>query len=76
MQTDRDTYDAKKYPLCAPCWGKKGQETERFKREFLAQLQKVDADEDWQVDDVLIGVDQGGDAPNAEKLPPHSSGTW
>ena len=65
MQTNDATYDRRAFPICRPYDCSRGAEYRRFCREFLAGAQAVDADNDYTVEEVLLGQDQGGDHPGA-----------
>ena len=41
----------------------------RFLDDYLEQAQKLEADDDWMEDDVLLGKDQGGDDAAAPPMP-------
>ena len=65
MQSFAQTYDVRKYPICCPTNCAKGAECERFVREFLLGAQAIEIDAEYTLDEVLLGQDQGGDAPGA-----------
>ena len=54
--------------ICRPHTGEISDGT-RFTLEYMEQVQKYAADDDWQEDDVLLGKDEGGDDPAAPPLP-------
>ena len=54
--------------ICRPYSGEISDGT-RFILEYMDQVQKYAADDDWQEDDVLLGKDMGGDDPAAPPLP-------
>ena len=63
ISSDND-WDARKYPKCKPYFGKRGVEFEKFVRDFGAAI-AGDGDDDASLEDTMLGMDPGGDAPGA-----------
>ena len=59
------TYDRRAFPIARPTPGDRGSDCPRFQREFLAGAQAYKIDDDWSLDEVLLGNDAGGDGPLA-----------
>ena len=53
--TNDATYDRRAFPTCKPYAGDRGAEYRRFSREFLAGAQSLDADDNYSIDEVLLG---------------------
>ena len=65
MNSNESTYDRRAFPICKPYGCERGAEYRRFAREFLAGAQSIDADDNFSIDEVLLGTHQGGDDPSA-----------
>ena len=72
MQANEATYDKRAFPIARPTTCAKGAECKRFQEEFINGAQSIDIDNDYTLDDVLLGKDQGGDAPGAVLAHPRS----
>ena len=68
MQANEATYDKRAFPIARPTTCAKGAECKRFQEEFINGAQSIDIDNDYTLDDVLLGKDQGGDAPGAPAI--------
>ena len=57
------SYDARKYPICAPHDGSKGLSFRRFADDFLTNIASYDLkdlNETFDLAETLIGTDEGG----------------
>ena len=62
--SDSTSHDARKFPLCAPWSGHKGAPFERFFNDMkiaLASIELKDAYESYDLQDHVLGLDDGGD---------------
>ena len=66
MQSNDATYDRRAFPICRPYDCSRGAEYRRFSREFLAGAQSIDVDDNYSLDEVVLGLHQGGDDPSAQ----------
>lgn len=62
-------YDSKKYPLCCPTNGARGEDAQRFHDQFLSAAQTVSLDPETLLDETVSGTDQGGGAAGAPPIP-------
>ena len=63
-------WDARKYPMSRPYWGKRGVDFENFVRDFGAALAGK-GDDDASLEETMFGLDPGG---NAAAAPPAIAG--
>ena len=72
MSDDKDFYEPWRRQgfICKPYAGHRGDGL-RFRTEYLSAAAALDADTAWKHDEVLTGVDGGGDAAGA---PAHGTG--
>jgi hypothetical protein len=65
-------YDARKYEICAPFFGQRGDKFLLFEQDFLAGLAGK-GDEDASLAECLEGTDPGGDDPAAQPIPANAA---
>ena len=66
------SYDPKKYPICCPTTGERGEEGERFRDDFLLGAQTIEIGNGanlYTLDQIFLGLDQGGGAAGAAPMP-------